>query len=167
MPIEVINFENQSYPHYQTTGFASQYAFPYAKQVCTGTGFDIGCGKKEWALPGSIPIDRNFDDGFDALHLPDFMVDFIFSSHCAEHIPNWVEVLDYWTSRIKSGGVLFLYLPDYSQRYWRPWNNRKHVNILTPRFLFDYMEQAGYHSKKIFVSGVDLYNSFMVMGEKI
>lgn len=167
MPIATVNFEDKIYPHFQTTGFASQYAFPFAKQVCTGTGFDIGCGKKEWALPDSIPIDKNLPDEWDAMNLPPFMVDFVFSSHCLEHILDWVKTLDYWTSRIKSGGVLFLYLPDYSQKYWRPWNNRKHFNILTPAIMFDYLSQAGYHNQKIFVSGVDLYNSFMITAEKI
>jgi hypothetical protein len=27
---------------------------------------------------------------------------------------------------LNENGTLFLYLPDYSQEYWRPWNNKKH-----------------------------------------
>ena len=97
--------------------------------------------------------------------MPDGEVDYIFSSHCLEHLHDWVNVLDYWTSKLKSGGTLFLYLPDYSQKYWRPWNNRKHLNIFTPEIIFDYMDDNGY--KNIFKSGVDLNNAFMVTGEKI
>jgi hypothetical protein len=59
---------------------------------------------------------------------------------------------------------LFLYLPDYSQEYWRPWNNRKHKNIFSQQIIKDYLLQRGY--KNIFISGVDLNNSFMVMCEK-
>jgi hypothetical protein len=77
---------------------------------------------------------------------------------------DWVEVLDYWTSKLKKSGTLFLYLPDYSQVYWRPWNNRKHLNIFTADIIADYMEDRGYIN--IFKSGVDLNNAFMIMGEK-
>lgn len=162
--IQTINFEGTEYPKFQTIGHASQFIMPYAKQVCSGKGYDIGCMKKEWSLEGSIPIDINFKDGYHALNLPEKNVDYIFSSHCLEHITNWVDVLNYWTDTLKDSGVLFLYLPDYSQTYWRPWNNRKHVNIFSSTILKDYMKHAGY--KKIFSSSVDLYNSFAIFGEK-
>ena len=96
--------------------------------------------------------------------MPDGEVDYIFSSHCLEHINDWVATLNYWSTKIKEGGVIFLYLPDYSQEYWRPWNNRKHVNIFKPEYIKDYFIDKGF--KKIFVSGVDLYNSFAIMVEK-
>jgi len=164
MSVQTISFNNNIYPKFQSEGNASQFAIPYAKHVCKGMGYDVGCMKKEWAFPGAIPIDLSFDDPWDALHLPAKNVDYIFSSHCLEHISNWVSVLDYWSSCLKVGGVLFLYLPDYSQKYWRPWNNRKHVNIFTASILFDYLTENNY--KSIFASGVDLNNSFMVFGEK-
>lgn len=163
MPIETIHFEGEDYPTYQTRGFASQFAFPFALQVCHGKGYDIGCNRKEWSLPGSIPIDKEFPDEWEALNLPDEKVDFIFSSHCLEHLNDWVTVLDYWTKHIKRGGVLFLYLPHYNQRYWRPWSNRKHVNVLTHWMIRDYLYSRGY--RKIFTSGPDLYHSFMIMAE--
>jgi len=72
--------------------------------------------------------------------------------------------MNYWYDRLVDGGTLFLYLPDYSQRYWRPWNNRKHMHVLMPEIIKDYMTDKGY--KNIFVSGIDLNNSFMAMGEK-
>jgi predicted SAM-dependent methyltransferase len=162
--MEIVEYKGNKYPLFQTKGFASKYAFPFAEEVCKGQGYDIGCMKPEWSLRGSIPIDIDFEDGYHATNLPDGEVDYIFSSHCLEHIVDWTRVLDYWTSKIKSGGTLFLYLPDYSQVYWRPWNNKKHVNIFKPEFIKDYMEANGY--KNVFVSGVDLYNAFMAMGEK-
>lgn len=162
--IRTIEFEGSKYPLFQSEGFAAQYAFPFAEKVCTGLGFDIGCMKEEWKLPGSIAIDVILPDEYHAMNLP-FDVNFIFSSHCLEHIPEWTKTLDYWTSKLKKEGVLFLYLPDYSQKYWRPWNNRKHCNIFTPQIITDYLQAAGYYN--IFASGVDLYNSFMVMAEKI
>ena len=155
------------YPKFQTNGNAARFCRPFALEVCKGVGYDIGCGKLEWAFPNSIPVDLELRSEYDysATNLPTGEVDYIHSSHCLEHLDKWVVVLDYWKSKLKSGGVLFLYLPSYSQHYWRPWNNRKHVNIFTPEMLEDYLSDNGY--KNIFVSGVDLYNSFMVMAEKI
>ena len=113
----------------------------------------------------SFPIDPIIN-GYDALNFPDNCkdLDYIFSSHCLEHVDNWVGVLDYWTDRLKKGGVLFLYLPDYSQVYWRPWNNRKHVNMFSPQIIEDYLKDKGYST--IFKSGVDLNNAFAIMAEK-
>jgi predicted SAM-dependent methyltransferase len=162
--VELIEFKGFQYPKFQSIGHASQFAIPFAKHVCTGFGYDIGCMKPEWSLPNSTPIDIVFNDGYDALNLPKNNVDYIFSSHCLEHIPNWVDVMDYWFKTLKIGGVLFLYLPDYSQEYWKPWNNRKHVNIFSPTIIYDYMKDKGY--KNIFKSEIDLNNSFMIFGEK-
>lgn len=162
--VEIIKFKNENYPHFQSLGNASQFAIPYAKHVCSGEGYDIGCMKKEWSFPGSIPIDLSFNDGYHATNLPKKNVDYIFSSHCLEHILDWVSVMDYWYDTLKVGGTLFLYLPDYSQHYWRPWNNRKHYNILNPTIIKDYMTDKGY--KNIFTSEIDLNNSFMVFGNK-
>jgi len=162
--IETIEFEGEQYPKFQSQGFACRFAAPYAKVVCKGVGFDVGCMRKEWALEGAIPVDISFNDGFHATNLPDIDFDYIFSSHCLEHISDWAGVLNYWDSRLKKGGIIFLYLPDFSQKYWRPWNNRKHVNILSPVYLEEYFVSKNY--AKIFTSGIDLNNSFMVMAEK-
>jgi hypothetical protein len=162
--IETITYKGNIYPKFQSIGNASQFALPFAKHVCKGVGYDIGCMKEEWSFPDSIPIDISFENGFNALNLPKKNIDYIFSSHCLEHIQNWVDVMDYWFDTLKTGGILFLYLPDFSQVYWRPWNNRKHLNIFSPQIIEEYMIDKGY--KNIFKSGVDLNNSFMIFGEK-
>jgi len=162
--IETIEFDGEFYPKFQSEGNASQFAIPFAKKVCVGMGYDIGCMKNEWSFPGSVPIDLEFDDSYDAMNLPEKEPDYIFSSHCLEHLPYWVDAMDYWYDRLRVGGVLFLYLPDYSQKYWRPWNNRKHYNIFSPEIIRDYMKDRGYIN--VFCSGVDLNNAFMSFGEK-
>lgn len=165
--IETIIYKNKKYPKFQSEGNAAQFAIPYAKHICKGKGVDVGCNRLDWSFPNSIPVDPAIDSQYDALNFPieADKLDYIFSSHCLEHLYNWVDVLDYWTNKLVSGGVLFLYLPDYSQEYWKPWNNRKHLNIFTSEIIFDYMNDNGY--KNIFKSGVDLNNAFMVVGEKI
>jgi len=162
--MKLIEFRGKMYPTFQTEGNASQFAIPYAQHFCKGVGYDIGCMKKEWSFPGSIPIDLDFQDPWDANNLPDQNVDYIFSSHCLEHVPHWINTMDYWYEKLVYGGVLFLYLPDISQKYWRPWHNRKHNHVFTSEIIKSYMKDKGY--RNIFVSGVDLNNSFMVVGEK-
>ena len=163
MTIKFIEFNNKKYPFYQSEGFSSQFIFPFATKICKGKGYDIGCSKKEWALPNSIPIDIKFEDGMDAFNLPNKKVDYIFSSHCLEHIINWHEAIDYWISKIEQGGILFLYLPDYSQEYWRPWNCKKYVNYFTSNIIQDFLKTRNVDN--ILVSGVDLNNSFAIVCE--
>ena len=52
--ISTIEYKGEVYPSFQASGFAARFAFPFAKEVCHGIGFDIGCAKREWALPGAI-----------------------------------------------------------------------------------------------------------------
>jgi predicted SAM-dependent methyltransferase len=162
--IETVQFNGSEYPKFQTEGFASQFAIPFAKHFCKGVGYDIGCNRLEWALPGAIPVDLNFNDGMDAYNLPDKKVDYIYSSHCLEHLDDWVYALDYWTSKIKNGGVLFLYLPHYSQKYWRPWNNRKHKHVLDSGEIVDYLHDNKF--SKVLSAGPDMNSSFYVVAEK-
>ncbi len=164
--IEVVNHRGNEYPKFQTTGNASRFCLPFAQEVCKGTGFDIGYCKEEWKLSGAYGIEPAINPDYDAMNLPPIEVDYIFSSHCLEHTDNWVDCLEYWTSKIRSSGVLFLYLPDFSQSYWRVYSNRKHIHTFFPELIRDYLMQSGCYTK-IFVSGVDAYNSFIVMAEKI
>ena len=162
--MKLIEYNDKKYPYFQTAGQAAQFALPFAKYFCEGVGVDVGCKNREWALPGAIPIDLEFSDLYHAGNLPEVKLNYIFSSHCLEHIPNWVETMEYWYKKLEVGGTLFLYLPDYSQEYWRPWNNKKHLHIFTPQIIEDIMVHLGYTN--IFKSGVDLNNSFMIVGEK-
>lgn len=162
--MEIVEFEDIKYPFFQTLGNASQFAIPFALHFCKGEGYDIGFCKEEWKFPGAIGIDIGLDNGFDANNLPKENVDYIYSSHCLEHVDNWVETLELWLSKIKFNGILFLYLPDFSQKYWRPWNNRKHKHCLTPQIIKTFLEDK--KLKNIFVSGIDLNNSFMVVCQK-
>jgi predicted SAM-dependent methyltransferase len=162
--MNILKFGNKIYPEFQSKGNAAQFAIPFAKHFCDGIGYDIGCNRTEWAYPGAIPIDLLIEDEWQAYNLPEGVVDYIFSSHCLEHLPLWVDALDYWTSKLKTGGTLFLYLPHYSQEYWRPWNNRKHLHVFTPEIISDYMMSSGYTN--VFCSERDLNNAFMIVGEK-
>lgn len=167
MPIDIITFKENNYPAFQASGNAARFCMAFALEVCKGTGFDIGYSKEEWKLPGAFGVEPEITPHHHATNLPATIpIDYIFSSHCLEHVHNWVDCLDYWTTVIKQGGVLFLYLPDYSQVYWRPYHNRKHIHSFTPEIIKDYFMQSGKY-KNIFVSGIDANNSFTAFAEKI
>jgi hypothetical protein len=166
--LETIKFNDTPYPKFQSEGFAAQFAFPFASKIIkdANIGFDIGCNRVEWALPGAIPIDPVINE-YDAMHLPeDIYPEYIFSSHMLEHYKgSWVDVLEYWKTKLQPGGILFLYLPHYSQLYWRSFNNRKHVHNFTPAVLKDYFMNGGWTD--IFVTeGWDLNNSFYAVARK-
>ncbi len=161
---KIIIHENNKYLEFQSKGNASQFAIPFAKHLCIGKGYDIGYCKEAWKFPDAIGIDLKNDSNYHAMNLPDVQVDYIYSSHCLEHLESWIEAIEYWTTKIKKNGVLFLYLPHYSQTYWRPWNNKKHRHIIESIHVKDLLIHLKY--KEIFISGVDLNNSFMAVGYK-
>lgn len=159
--MKIISHGGKEYPDWQASGNAARFAIPFAREVCIGRGYDIGCNRPEWAFPGAVPIDPVLNE-WDAMNLPVGRVDYIFSSHCLEHLPDWVGALDYWREHIKPGGVLFLYLPHFDQTYWRPWHNRKHRHAFTPEVIRAYLADRGHQA---FVSERDLNHSFSAVAK--
>jgi hypothetical protein len=165
MPLEFIEFKGKQYPKFQSEGWALQWIMPLAKYYCSGYGVDIGFKKSEWCFPGAHGIDPAFGDG-DAMNICLYDLDYLISSHCLEHIKeNIYTVLDYWLTRIKVGGIMFLYLPHKSQQYWHPENNRNHIHSLDQDEIGEYLRNLGH---KVYVSpGPDHNNSFVVICEKV
>lgn len=161
--IATIQHQDKQYPAFQATGNAARFVRAFAMEVCKGTGVDIGCHKPEWCFPDAAPIDPVLN-GLTATDFPFEDLDYIHSSHCLEHVPDWVEALDYWYLKLRQGGTLFLYLPHPDQSYWQPWHNRKHIHQLTPIMIERYLYDRGW--KNIFVSQRDLNHSFVAIAEK-
>lgn len=164
MGLEFIEFEGNTYPKFQSEGNAARWIMPLAQYYCVGVGLDVGYSKEKWMLPGAIGIEPSIDPQYDAMRLPVGEFDYLFSSHCLEHVKeNWYIVLDYWLSKIKKGGILFLYLPHESQVYWRPENNRKHIHSFNGKEIAEYLKTKGY---PFIITSQDFNNSFTVICEK-
>ena len=164
--MDIIEYEGVAYPALQSTGFAAQYAFPFAKSILRGEGYDVGSNRQEWCFPGARMIDQNLADGYNALHLPEGRVDYIFSSHMLEHIEGrFQDVIEYWLTVLRPGGVIFLYLPNCEyQKYWA-WGNTKHIHYLCPSIMREYCSTLKIN--KFFVTdGYDLNGSFYCVIEK-
>lgn len=171
MPLNFIEHNGIQYPKHESEGNAARWIMPMALHYCKGYGVDIGCNREEWALPGAKLVDPVFGFGFHAMKLPlDInepisQFDYIFSSHCLEHVKeNYYDILDYWLSVIRIGGILFLYLPHKSQTYWHPSSNRKHIHSFDGSEIGDYLRSLGH---KVFVGGCDANHSFVVICEKV
>jgi hypothetical protein len=100
--IETVSFDGSDYPAFQTNGFAARFIMPFAMEVCKGEGIDVGCNRMEWKLPGAHPVDPEINQ-YHATDFPYSNMDYVFSSHCLEHVPDWVGALEYWTDRLKPG----------------------------------------------------------------
>lgn len=162
----IYEYRGSLYPDYLKRGNACQFIAPTALQFCRGKGVDVGGGK--WPLPGAVVVDQG--PGFEHSsptnlppgHLDDGKWDYVFSSHCLEHLANPVAAVEHWKTRIKPGGVLFLYLPHREMRYWNPSNCRKHLHIFHQEDVANMLRDLGFinviHSER------DLAWSFATVG---
>ncbi len=131
----------QRYPPYLNVGDAKSWIQNEALQYCRGYGLDVGSNR--WPLPGALASDidsRKFDRA---------PFDFIFSSHCLEHIENWQEETQLWYESLKPGGTLFLYLPHPALETWQPggqWVGHHHVWSPEPASLRVHLESLGFET---------------------
>ena len=154
----LFKYGGQTYPEYLRHGNAMQFFAPFARYFCRGSGLDVGCG--EWPLDGAIGVDMK--NGGDAMSLPEGQWDFIASSHCLEHVVDPVGALLHWKDRLRSGGVLALYLPSPEQKYWLPQNCRKHLHSWWPSQMQALVEDLGF--RNVIRSERDMAWSYAVIG---
>ena len=112
---------------------SKQYWGVLEREATSGKGIDIGCG------PDPVTPDcRAFDlaDG-DANCITKYVheeYDFVYSSHCLEHMRDPEAALREWWSLVKPGGWLFLVVPDedlYEQGGFPSRFNRDHKSTFT------------------------------------
>lgn len=113
-------YKGRFYPDYLTVGGASHAIFREALKFCQGKGIDIGAGL--WPLPGAMPTDiwRGPGVGTCISDFEDGSLDYVFSSHCLEHIESWRIALAEWVKKLKPDGRIFLYLPHPECAIWHP-----------------------------------------------
>lgn len=154
----IFEYRGNLYPEYLKRGNAARFIAPTAAQFCVGRGLDVGAGA--WPLDGAVPVELK--DGGDAMDVPQGPWDYVFSSHCLEHLVNPVAAIEHWKTRLRPGGVLFLYLPHPDMEYWRPQNCRKHLHLFRPSDVAKMLEDIGF--RDVIHGERDLAWSFSVVG---
>lgn len=156
----IYEYRGALYPEYLKHGNAARFAVPAALEFCIGKGVDVGAGR--WPFPGAQPVDVR--EGGDAMALPEGQFDYVFSSHCLEHLANPVAALRHWQERLRPGGVLFLYLPHPDMSYWRPQHCARHLHQWWPADMARLVTDLGF--ERVIHSERDLAWSFSVVGFK-
>jgi len=139
-------YEGEFYPDYLTVGGNSYAIRRTALKYCNGHGLDIGAA--HWPLPGATPIDTESGPGTSNRieDIPNGSQDYVFSSHCLEHILEWEKALDTWIRKIKPGGILFVYLPHPSCKLWHmsnPFMKNIHKWVPDPETISKAMTDRG------------------------
>jgi len=114
----------------------------FATRYFVGCGLDVGGGHDSLALYVELfPLIRNvviYDapqgDAQKLANVDDNSFDFLFSSHCLEHVRDPVEALSNWIRVIRRGGHLVISVPDedlYEQGVWPSTFNTDHKITFT------------------------------------
>ena len=161
-------YRDKFYPDYLTVGGASHAIFRKALEYCRGVGVDIGAGL--WPLPSAIPVDVRHGPGVGRAvsDFADGSLDYVFSSHCLEHLEKWKEALSVWVGRLRPGGIIFLYLPHPDCEIWHPGSpivGSGHKWIPTPHVVKEALSKLVGEIVD-FDDGPDAMQSFYVCGRK-
>lgn len=114
---------------------------------CKGSGIDIGCGSDKLQVEEADVRGWDAEDG-DAQFMdgvPDASQDFVYSSHCLEHMREVHVTLMHWSRILKTGGHMVIVVPDflmYEHGEWPSQFNSDHKNTFS---LFDIREPASEH----------------------
>lgn len=98
-----------------------------------GQGIDIGAGNDPLRIPNGSVRTWDVNDG-DAQHLatiPDESFDFVYSSHCLEHLQDVATALRNWVRVARRGGYLYIVVPDYllyEKMTWPSMHNAGHLH---------------------------------------
>ena len=81
------------------------------RAVLRGEGIDIGCGSDP-VLPGVMPFDIADGDANEILRHVHRQFDFVYASHCLEHMRDPRAAIAQWWQLVRPGGALFVIVPD-------------------------------------------------------
>ena len=83
----------------------------WERSLLSGSGIDIGCGPDP-ITPDVRPFDLEHGDANCITEHVDDTFDFVFSSHCLEHMHDPFATLQEWWKLVKPGGHLIFLVPD-------------------------------------------------------
>lgn len=101
------------------------------KRYLVGSGIDIGCGPDVLKVEsGSVrPYDKKHGDAQTMSNVPDEKYDFVYSSHCLEHMHDVRGALRQWVRVLRRNGFLYFTVPcfrHYEKGHWPSKFNKGH-----------------------------------------
>jgi SAM-dependent methyltransferase len=91
-----------------------------------GHGIDIGCGPDKLKIPNGEVDGWDLQDGdarkMDGVPLNHY--DFVYSSHCLEHLSDPIIALNRWIEILKPNGILYVVVPDFVLYEGGTWPSR-------------------------------------------
>lgn len=114
-------------------------------KVFQGKGIDIGCGNDP-ILNGIDCFDVKDGDANEICRYVHKQYDFVFSSHCLEHMENPFYTIKQWWNLVKDNGYLYIVVPDedlYEQGHFPSKYNSDH------KWTFTLLKQNGASARSI------------------
>ena len=81
------------------------------RSILSGKGIDIGCGPDPLSAEVKA-FDLKDGDANEITKYVDGVFDFVYSSHCLEHMREPTKAIQEWWKLVKPGGHLFILVPD-------------------------------------------------------
>lgn len=168
---EMVDVGDNKYPAYLNKGNANQFIAHIATRYCIGRGLDIGAGRWPVKLHHgmAIPVDfgQEINDGVTLPGVAPNSQDFIFSSHCLEHLTEWQNALARWFEVLRPGGRLLLFLPHPNFKPWTPGGCWVSGHMWAPEHdsLCKFLQTKGFVIEAS-NPGPDLYQSFHIVAQK-
>jgi SAM-dependent methyltransferase len=146
-------------------------------QFIQGNGLDLGCADCK-ITPRSVGIDRKLYSGQNVnlqgnvknlYWFKDDCMDYVFSSHVLEDMPDPQAVLREWWRVIKPGGYLILYLPHKSfyPNIGQPGANKDHKNDFIPNDILEMLKEFKHEIIKCDELSGGIEYSFEIVARKL
>ncbi|MDO8493153.1 MAG: class I SAM-dependent methyltransferase [bacterium] len=115
-----------------------------------GSGIDIGAGDDPLVIPNGIvtPWDKNSGDAEVMSGVSDNSYDFVYSSHCLEHMRSVPRALQNWARILRPDGFLYIVIPDYilyEKMRWPSLFNPDHKQSFSPIITRDMTGRENHH----------------------
>ena len=101
----------------------------YFERFLVGAGIDVGCGDDP-VTPDCFAWDKPQGDAAELPGIRPAQFDWVYSSHCLEHLPQPRRALRRWWEVLRPDGHLLLVVPDedlYEQGFWPSRFNSDHL----------------------------------------